>query len=110
MVREDGTGGKSKELVATVREDSGHFFAPPWPSPTGEGSGYHLKFFGMWSDLEQLLDRSVDLVTEGSAKSTAYSATQRENRELAKVEQSHNSVSIYAKASFTKQNKTNKTK
>ena len=25
-----------------------------------------LKFFGMWNDLEQLLGRSVDLVTEGS--------------------------------------------
>ena len=25
-----------------------------------------LKFFGMWNDLEELLDRSVDLVTEGS--------------------------------------------
>ena len=25
-----------------------------------------LKFLGMWNDLEQLLDRSVDLVTEGS--------------------------------------------
>ena len=25
-----------------------------------------LKFFGMWNDLEELLDRSVDLVTESS--------------------------------------------
>lgn len=25
-----------------------------------------LKFFGMWSDLEQLLNRKVDLVTEAS--------------------------------------------
>lgn len=25
-----------------------------------------LKFFGMWNDLEDLLDRKVDLVTEGS--------------------------------------------
>ena len=25
-----------------------------------------LKFFGMWNDLEKLLDRKVDLVTEGS--------------------------------------------
>ena len=25
-----------------------------------------LKYFGMWNDLEELLDRSVDLVEEGS--------------------------------------------
>ena len=37
-----------------------------------------LKFFGMWTDLEQLLDRSVDLVTEGSLAEFARESVERD--------------------------------
>ena len=37
-----------------------------------------LKFFGMWNDLEQLLDRSVDLVTEGSLAEFARESVERD--------------------------------
>ena len=37
-----------------------------------------LKFFGMWADLEQLLDRSVDLVTEGSLAEFARESVERD--------------------------------
>ena len=37
-----------------------------------------LKFFGMWNDLEQLLDRTVDLVTEGSLADFARESVDRD--------------------------------
>ena len=37
-----------------------------------------LKFFGMWSDLEELLGRSVDLVTEGSLADFARESVERD--------------------------------
>ena len=37
-----------------------------------------LKFFGMWSDLEHLLDRRVDLVTEGSLADFARESVERD--------------------------------
>ena len=37
-----------------------------------------LKFFGMWNDLEQLLDRSVDLVTESSLADFARDSVERD--------------------------------
>ncbi len=37
-----------------------------------------LKFFGMWNDLEQLLDRPVDLVTEGSLADFAVESVERD--------------------------------
>lgn len=37
-----------------------------------------LKFFGMWNDLEVLLDRSVDLVTEGSLAPFAAESANRD--------------------------------
>jgi len=37
-----------------------------------------LKFFGMWSDLERLLDRSVDLVTESSLADFARDSVERD--------------------------------
>jgi len=37
-----------------------------------------LKFFGMWSDLEQLLGRSVDLVTEGSLADFARESVEQD--------------------------------
>lgn len=37
-----------------------------------------LKFYGMWTDLEQLLDRSVDLVTDGSLADFARESVERD--------------------------------
>ena len=37
-----------------------------------------LKFFGMWDDLEKLLDRKVDLVTEGSLAPFAVESANRD--------------------------------
>ena len=37
-----------------------------------------LRFFGMWNDLEQLLDRKVDLVTEGSLADFARESVERD--------------------------------
>lgn len=37
-----------------------------------------LKFFGMWNDLEELLDRKVDLVTEGSLAPFAVESANRD--------------------------------
>ena len=37
-----------------------------------------LSFFGMWGDLERLLNRKVDLVTEGSLESFAYDSFNRD--------------------------------
>lgn len=37
-----------------------------------------LKFFGMWNDLEALLDRSVDLVTEGCLAPFAVESANRD--------------------------------
>ena len=37
-----------------------------------------FKFFGMWNDLEELLDRSVDLVTEGSLADFARESVERD--------------------------------
>jgi len=37
-----------------------------------------LKFFGMWTDLEQLLDRPVDLVTEGSLADFAVESVEHD--------------------------------
>jgi predicted nucleotidyltransferase len=37
-----------------------------------------LKFFGMWNDLEQLLGRSVDLVTEGSLADIARKSVEQD--------------------------------
>ena len=37
-----------------------------------------LKFFGMWNDLEELLNRSVDLVTEGCLAPFAVESANRD--------------------------------
>ena len=37
-----------------------------------------LKYFGMWNDLEQLLGRSVDLVTEGSLADFARKSVEQD--------------------------------
>lgn len=37
-----------------------------------------LKFFGMWSDLERILGRSVDLVTENSLADFARESVERD--------------------------------
>ena len=37
-----------------------------------------LKFYGMWNDLERLLDRSVDLVTESSLADFARESVERD--------------------------------
>ena len=37
-----------------------------------------LKFYGMWNDLESLLDRSVDLVTENSLADFARESVERD--------------------------------
>ena len=37
-----------------------------------------LKFFGMWNDLERLLDRPVDLVTENSLADFARESVERD--------------------------------
>jgi len=39
-----------------------------------------LKFFGMWNDLEKLLDRSVDLVEEGELLPFAAESANRDKR------------------------------
>ena len=39
-----------------------------------------LKFFGMWSDLEKLLDRSVDLVEEGELLPFAVESANRDKK------------------------------
>jgi len=39
-----------------------------------------LKFFGMWNDLEKLLDRSVDLVEEGSLLPFAVESANRDKK------------------------------
>ena len=39
-----------------------------------------LKFFGMWSDLEKLLDRSVDLVEEGELLPFAVENANRDKK------------------------------
>jgi len=39
-----------------------------------------LKFFGMWSDLEQLLNRKVDLVEEGELLPFAEETANRDKR------------------------------
>ena len=38
-----------------------------------------LKFFGMWSDLEELLGRKVDLVSEGTLLPFAKESAERDN-------------------------------
>lgn len=37
-----------------------------------------LRFFGMWNDLEELLDRKVDLVTENSLADFARESVERD--------------------------------
>ena len=37
-----------------------------------------LKFFGMWSDLEELLGRKVDLVSEGTLQPFAKESAERD--------------------------------
>lgn len=37
-----------------------------------------LKFFGMWNDLEELLDRKVDLVTDNSLADFARESAERD--------------------------------
>ena len=37
-----------------------------------------VMFFGLWSDLENLLDRRVDLVTEGSLADFARESVERD--------------------------------
>ena len=37
-----------------------------------------LKFFGIWNDLERLLDRKVDLVTEGSLADFARESVEQD--------------------------------
>ena len=37
-----------------------------------------LKFFGMWSDLEELLGRKVDLVTEGTLLPFAQKSSEKD--------------------------------
>lgn len=39
-----------------------------------------LKFFGMWNDLEKLLDRDVDLVTEGSLLPFARESVEQDKK------------------------------
>lgn len=39
-----------------------------------------LKFFGMWSELERLLDRKVDLVEEGELLPFALESANRDKR------------------------------
>ncbi len=39
-----------------------------------------LKFFGMWNDLEQLLDRKVDLVEEGELLPFAEESANKDKR------------------------------
>ena len=39
-----------------------------------------LKFFGMWNDLERLLDRKVDLVEEGELLPFAMESANRDKR------------------------------
>ena len=39
-----------------------------------------LKFFGMWNDLERLLDRSVDLVEEGTLLPFAVESANRDKK------------------------------
>ena len=39
-----------------------------------------LKFFGMWNDLERLLDRKVDLVEEGELLPFATESANRDKR------------------------------
>ncbi len=39
-----------------------------------------LKFFGMWNDLERLLDRKVDLVEEGELLPFAAESANRDKR------------------------------
>ena len=45
-----------------------------------------LKFFGIWDDLERILDRKVDLVTEGSLE------------EFARESVEHDKILIYERA------------
>ncbi len=37
-----------------------------------------LRFFGMWGDLERLLNRKVDLVTEGNLEPFAHESFERD--------------------------------
>lgn len=37
-----------------------------------------LRFFGMWSEIEKLLERKVDLVTEGSLADFAVESVERD--------------------------------
>ena len=37
-----------------------------------------IKFFGMWNDLERLLDRSVDLVIDGSLEDFAVESVEHD--------------------------------
>lgn len=37
-----------------------------------------LRFFGMWSEIEELLERKVDLVTEGSLADFAVESVERD--------------------------------
>ncbi len=49
--------------------------------PIGVLSSYKpigLKFFGMWSDLEELLGRKVDLVSEGTLLPFAQESVERD--------------------------------
>ena len=39
-----------------------------------------LKFFGIWGDLERLLDRKVDLLTEPSIEAFARESIERDKR------------------------------
>ena len=39
-----------------------------------------LKFFGMWNDLEELLDRKVDLVTENSLADFARESVEHDKK------------------------------
>ena len=39
-----------------------------------------LKFFGMWNDLEELLDRNVDLVTENSLADFARESVEHDKK------------------------------
>ena len=43
-----------------------------------QGIGNLDEFFGMWDDLEKLLDRKVDLVTEGSLAPFAVESANRD--------------------------------
>jgi predicted nucleotidyltransferase len=42
------------------------------------GIQIRLKFFGMWSDLEELLGRKVDLVSEGTLLPFAKESAERD--------------------------------